>query len=53
MRGAIPPLPNTLSWRGVQLKHRITLPLPVQIHGTEVQERNANDYRTYEFVIDL
>jgi hypothetical protein len=22
MRGAIPPLPNTPSWRGVQLKHR-------------------------------
>jgi hypothetical protein len=24
MRGAIPPLPNTLSWSGVQLKHRDT-----------------------------
>jgi hypothetical protein len=22
MRGAIPPLPNTHSWRGAQLKHR-------------------------------
>jgi hypothetical protein len=22
MYGAIPPLPNTLSWRGAQLKHR-------------------------------
>jgi hypothetical protein len=22
MRGAIPPLPNTPSWRGAQLKHR-------------------------------
>jgi len=22
MRGAIPPLPNMLSWRGAQLKHR-------------------------------
>jgi hypothetical protein len=22
MRGAIPPLPNTLSWHGAQLKHR-------------------------------
>jgi len=22
MRGAIPPLPNTLSWRGAQSKHR-------------------------------
>jgi len=22
MRGAIPPLPNTSSWRGVQSKHR-------------------------------
>jgi hypothetical protein len=29
MRGAIPPLPNTPSWRGTQLKHRTTLPLPL------------------------
>jgi hypothetical protein len=28
MRGAIPPLPNTSSWRGVQLSTGTTLPLP-------------------------
>jgi hypothetical protein len=27
MRGAIPPLPNTPSWSGAQLKHRDNLPL--------------------------
>jgi hypothetical protein len=31
MRAAIPPLPNTPSWRGVQLKHRATLPLPLEL----------------------
>jgi hypothetical protein len=29
MRAAIPPLPNTPSWRGVQLKESATLPLSV------------------------
>jgi len=29
MRGAIPPLPDTPSWRGAQVKHRETLPLPL------------------------
>jgi hypothetical protein len=28
MRGAIPPLPYTSSWRGAYLKYRILLPLP-------------------------
>jgi len=27
MRGAIPPLPNTPSWRGAQLRTEATLPL--------------------------
>jgi len=29
MRGAIPPLPNTSSWRGAQLSTGTTLPLPI------------------------
>jgi hypothetical protein len=28
MRGAIPPLPRTLSWRGAQLKHRDSFTVP-------------------------
>jgi hypothetical protein len=34
MNGAIPPLPNTPSWRGAQLKHRdnFTLTLPFNIN---------------------
>jgi len=27
MGGAVPPLPDTPSWRGAQLKHRDNLPL--------------------------
>jgi hypothetical protein len=29
MRGAIPPLPNTPSWRGAQLSTGTNLPLPL------------------------
>jgi len=47
MRGAVPPLPNTLSWRGAELKHRdnftfyliyaifISMKLPVLLAITE------------------
>jgi hypothetical protein len=31
MRGAIPPLPNTPSWRGAQLSTGTTLPLPLSV----------------------
>jgi hypothetical protein len=33
MSGAIPPFPNTPSWRGAQLRHRdnFTLPLPISV----------------------
>jgi len=36
MRGVIPPLPNTLSWRDTQLKHRdnFTFTLPSQKPAT-------------------
>jgi hypothetical protein len=36
IRGAIPPLPNTPSWRGVQLKHRekFTFNLTISRHRT-------------------
>jgi len=37
MRGAIPPLPHTPSWRGAQLKHRdsFTFTLPLLLLETE------------------
>jgi hypothetical protein len=39
MRDAIPPLPNTPSWRGAQLKHRGNfLPLPKREEVAEAGE---------------
>jgi hypothetical protein len=35
MRDAIPPLPNTRSWRGAQLKHRDDLPVLYLYLSTE------------------
>jgi hypothetical protein len=39
MRGAIPPLTNTPSWRGARLKHRKTSTLPVTIHVSKTMNR--------------
>jgi hypothetical protein len=36
MHGAIPPLPNTPSWRGAQLKHRVNFNLYLREMGGRV-----------------
>jgi len=41
MRGPIPPLPNTPSWRDAQLKHRTTLPLPLLLKYKNKSTRNV------------
>jgi hypothetical protein len=43
MSGAIPPLPNTPSWRGAQLKHRdsFTFTLPLRDGGERSASRNG------------
>jgi hypothetical protein len=46
MRGAIPPLLNTTSWRGAQLKHRDNL--PYSTHKTlDICVLSEAKYHTY------
>jgi hypothetical protein len=46
MRGAIPPLPNMLSWRGVLLKRSTgeTLPLPSPLRYEGLKIMNEAKY---------
>jgi len=44
MSGAIPPLPNTPSWRGAKFSTGITLPLPLcDIIDQEKKYRQSKD----------
>jgi hypothetical protein len=45
MRGAIPPLPNTSSWSGAQLKHRGNFTFTNTIYfETPIIERNMSQF---------
>jgi hypothetical protein len=43
MREAIPPLPNTPSWRGAQLKHRDNFTFTFTISFKQFQDREDDD----------
>jgi hypothetical protein len=50
MRGAIPPLPNTPSWRGAQLKHRdnFTLPIGFDAHLLQIKTNYCEGKQTIQ-----